>query len=183
MMLHCQRKGSIMKSIEERFWEKVNRTDGCWLWTASTRDKGYGAFSYRKDGRQIQDRAHRFSWVLHNGPIPPGLWVLHNCPDGDNPACVNPAHLWLGTSDDNIRDMNAKGRHVAAGTYIRRGDGNWKRGSAWYAAHKMPPRVGTLFDVTAMRDDRRRGMLLKDVAAKYGCSISHAHRICKEGGA
>jgi HNH endonuclease len=63
---------------------------------------GYGAFD--------KGRAHRFSWTLHRGPVPDGLCVLHNCPGGDNPTCVNPEHLWLGSNRDNIEDRERKGR-------------------------------------------------------------------------
>src|ERR1019366_7994311 len=64
-----------------------------------------------RNGVPIQDRAHRYSWELHNGKIPDGLCVLHNCPDGDNPACVNPAHLFIGTKADNNADITQKGRY------------------------------------------------------------------------
>jgi hypothetical protein len=57
--------------------------------------------------------AHRFAWEIAKGPIPDGLGVLHNCPGGDNPACVNVAHLWLGTQAENMADMAAKGRHYS----------------------------------------------------------------------
>lgn len=88
-----------------RFWEKVDKRgiNGCWIWTASIKTDGYGQLTV--DGRFW--RAHRLSWVLHNGPILYGLLVCHHC---DTPACVNPAHLFLGTHKDNIRDSINKGR-------------------------------------------------------------------------
>lgn len=88
----------------ERFWSKVDRSGECWEWTAGLNQAGYGQFSMWPDR---PERAHRFSWVLHNGPIPDDLCVLHAC---DNRKCVNPAHLFLGTRGDNIRDCFAKGR-------------------------------------------------------------------------
>lgn len=93
-----------------RFWAKVDRsagTDGCWLWTGGHDRGGYGRFSV---GYQ-RIRAPRLAWELAHGPVPDGLWVLHNCPTGDNPSCVNPAHLWLGTNRENTADKVAKGRH------------------------------------------------------------------------
>jgi len=97
--------------LEKRFWSKVNKTESCWLWTAALNHGGYGLVGVWHDWMWP---AHRVSWMLHVGPIPDGLWVLHNCPGGDNPACVNPAHLWLGTGADNTADMVAKGRQRGA---------------------------------------------------------------------
>lgn len=76
---------------------------GCWLWPRGNNGRGYGCL--RIDG--TQHSAHRHSWRLHNGQIPPDMFVLHRC---DTPACVNPAHLFLGTHDANMADMKAKGR-------------------------------------------------------------------------
>lgn len=93
----------------ERFWSKVDKTSsytGCWIWTASKLTGGYGAFKF--DGSMV--RAHRFSWEIENGNVPEDLQVLHNCPGGDNPSCVNPDHLWLGTQEDNVHDMDIKCR-------------------------------------------------------------------------
>lgn len=95
----------------DRFWAKVNKTDCCWLWTGSTYkgSQPYGTIGTGgKHGKVV--KAHRASWLIHFGPIPDGLHVLHNCPDGDNPSCVNPGHLWLGTHDENMKDFWRKMR-------------------------------------------------------------------------
>lgn len=91
------------------FWSHVARTESCWLWTGC-HYKGYGYKRLAPPHGRLRARAHRVSWVIHNGPIPDGLCVLHDCPDGDNGMCVNPAHLWLGTDADNVRDCTAKRR-------------------------------------------------------------------------
>jgi predicted XRE-type DNA-binding protein len=94
-------------SLEERFWTKVIKgesPDDCWGWTdAPNKLGGYGRIQV--DGKHI--RAHRISWEIHNGPIPDGLDVLHDC---DNPLCSNYRHLFLGTHTDNMRDKVRKGR-------------------------------------------------------------------------
>lgn len=94
--------------LELRFWRHVERGDGCWLWTGNHNQKGYGQLRLGRTGGAIS--THRFSWALHNGPIPNGLFVLHHC---DNPSCVNPAHLYVGTQRDNVRDAINRGRWVS----------------------------------------------------------------------
>ena len=91
------------ETVEERFWQKVRVEDGCWEWTASRHYKGYGWF---RVGDRME-KAHRVSYLLHHGPIPEGMSVLHKC---DNPACVRPDHIFLGTQQENIADMVRKGR-------------------------------------------------------------------------
>ncbi len=91
-------------TLQERFWAKVERLESCWQWKAAVAGRlGYG-YMY-VNGRL--EYAHRISWALHVSEIPPGLWVLHKC---DNPKCVNPSHLFLGTAKDNSQDMKRKGR-------------------------------------------------------------------------
>jgi len=100
-------------TTEERFWAKVNKTDGCWVWTGRKDGGGYGKL-------KIQNKecgAHRCSWEIHHGSIPDNLYVLHTC---DNPLCVNIGHLFLGTHTDNMRDCIAKGR-------AKVGDNHWSR--------------------------------------------------------
>jgi hypothetical protein len=91
-------------SFERRFWAKVHKTDGCWEWTAYRLKNGYGRMK-KKTAELVL--AHRISWEIHNGPIPNNLQVLHHC---DNPSCVNPDHLFLGTVKDNMLDCARKGR-------------------------------------------------------------------------
>lgn len=90
-------------NLETRFWRHVECSAGCWLWTGQRNVKGYG----RIENAGRRRRAHRVSWELHNGPIPDGLLVCHRC---DNPSCVRPDHLFLGTQVDNMRDCASKGR-------------------------------------------------------------------------
>src|SRR5262245_29163207 len=103
--------------FQQRFWAKValclhgrDCEQCCWPWQGSY-CRGNGTLSmplaYRV-GKSTHERANRVCWRIMHGHIPEGLHVLHNCPGGDNPACVNPAHLWVGTIDDNQKDSMRK---------------------------------------------------------------------------
>lgn len=99
------------RPVAERFWEKVDRRriSECWPWTAKASHKyGYGMIA--TDAQRGPIYAHRLSYELHYGPIPDGLHVLHSC---DNPPCVNPTHLFLGTHVDNMEDCARKGRALS----------------------------------------------------------------------
>ena len=95
----------MKKTLEERFWEKIEigGPDDCWPWLAKTNGDGYGVI--RVMGRM--EKAHRIAYMLAKGSIPTGMDVCHSC---DNPPCQNPKHLWPGTNTDNVRDRNAKRR-------------------------------------------------------------------------
>lgn len=99
-------------SIVDRFWTNVSKTETCWLWSGAKKEPrrsqpiGYGRIVLSYEPLR-QAYAHRISWEIHHGPIPKGKQVLHDC---DNPPCVNPNHLFLGTQLDNMKDCATKQR-------------------------------------------------------------------------
>lgn len=151
-MKHRGYKGQGRVPPLKRFFSKVDLSrgkDGCWLWIAGTTRHGYGAFS--ADGH---DYAHRFILGVLGHDIA-GKDVCHRC---DTPRCVNPAHLFVGTARDNLRDMAAKGRAMRGGGHV-------------FA-------VLTESDVVAMRADRRAGMQYTEIATKYGVHKVTARDAC-----
>lgn len=141
-------------SPEDRFWRnvKVGGADDCWEWLLVPNAYGYGNLSMGGRGSP-KKLAHRFSWELHNGPIPEygeyhGAVVMHTC---DNRICVNPNHLVLGTQADNVRDMDKKGRRVS----------NPRRGSKHHAT--------TITEEDARNIYTDRGPYQR-LAEKYGCT-------------
>lgn len=121
---HAQTRNAVLarygdRTMGERFWSKVDKSDDCWLWTGSIRADGYGSFA-----PHVQpDRAHRVSWMMAHGAIPPKMEICHTC---DVRACVRPDHLWLGSKAENMADAARKGRAR---------NPNPHRGEAWHRVH------------------------------------------------
>lgn len=131
-----------------RFWRYVRKTDACWLWFGAQDRKGYGRIgSGPPTSRQI--KATHVSWAMHFGPVPHGYMVLHHC---DNPPCVRPDHLFLGTNQDNTDDKVAKGRATGA-----------RRGIAHHLA-TIP--AETIEEIRRLHAGG--GMLQRDIAVKFG---------------
>ena len=111
-MADCPRRGTrgpVPTAPHVRFWRMVEwSADGCWLWRGTRGELGYGRFRLSVPVRRSIN-ASRMAWILVHGPIPSDLYVCHRC---DNPTCVNPAHLFLGTQYDNMRDASRKGRLI-----------------------------------------------------------------------
>jgi hypothetical protein len=121
------------KSFQERFWSRVkkNKGNGCWTWTGSCHTNwGYG--QVRVENRKTK-MVHRISWEMENGPIPEGMKVLHKC---DNPPCIRPSHLFLGTQSDNMQDCSRKSRLVMPQS----------RGLNRFNASKTECKLGHAFD-------------------------------------
>jgi hypothetical protein len=96
-------EAAALLGVEPRFWAKIEKGEGCWLWTAAVGPGGYGQFQI---GRRPHG-AHRVAWMLANGPIPEGRLVIHSC---DVRRCVRPDHLRLGNHTDNMLDQLSRGR-------------------------------------------------------------------------
>lgn len=103
-----RRRKLYSDAFAARFWSQVDKSGSCWLWTGATLKRPTQAYGYIWDADSKKTiQTHRVSWELAYGAIPRGMKVLHRC---DNPRCVSPSCLWLGTQLENMRDMIAKGR-------------------------------------------------------------------------
>lgn len=114
------RSGNQITAPEQRFQAYLGPKleNGCIEWQGGLGRGGYGKFRASPDKKHSHVGAHRFAYEMANGPIPDGLFVCHSC---DNRRCCNPDHLWLGTANDNVQDMVAKGRHIRERTHCGHG--------------------------------------------------------------
>lgn len=101
-------KSELKPDTVKRFLKKTFKTSTCWIWLGNKKPDKYCVYGIITMNRKSL-RAHRFSWIYFNGSIPEGVCVLHRC---DNPLCVNPRHLFLGTRIDNNKDRDKKGRNA-----------------------------------------------------------------------
>jgi len=149
--------GKAPAAFEERFWRYVDKSGDCWVWAGATNGR-YGKIS-RGVGLGVVG-AHRASWEIHFGPIPPDMHVCHRC---DNPPCVNPEHLFLGTAQDNNADKAAKGRASGAhrGEHHHRG--------------KLTDR-----QVEEIRTLVGQGCLHREVAERYGVHRVTVSKIARQ---
>jgi HNH endonuclease len=159
-------KGFPSRPIQDRFWEKVNK-DGpmcerlgtqCWVWIGFIHKNGYGRVYTKAHG---STKAHRVSWEMANGEIPEGIEVCHRC---DNPPCIRPDHLFLGTHLDNITDMINKGRRRPSSSVDSSGEHN-------------PHHELTNNDVIAMRERYAQGGISTASLAKIYKTNPHNVRL------
>jgi hypothetical protein len=149
-------------SEEDRFLKYVNKTETCWLWTASCDEDGYGRFT------SPERTAHRFAYRFYKEPIEEGMMVLHSC---DNPTCCNPEHLSVGTAKDNMDDCMNRGRYKLTTGAFKPGD----------TVGELNGRAKLTIDaVTAIRARHTAGLKygeLKQMATEYGIAYITIQKI------
>lgn len=153
--------GRVPQTPREAFDARVVRSPECWQWTGWKNRGGYGCVRLNQFNRKAM-LAHRLSWVLHYGEIPPGKHVLHRC---DNRECTRPDHLFLGTNVDNIADRVAKGRPGSR---------------AWLNAGERHPRARLSdADCAQIRAERKAGARCVDLAKRYGVTQRHISAVSR----
>lgn len=149
-----RRKWTLAEAVD--FFTDKSKKDGCWVWTGHLSETGYGKIRYNG----VQWKAHRASYVAFVGEIPEGLFVCHAC---DNPKCVRPDHLWLGTAKDNVRDMLDKGRGQKAGrVYQQHGNAKLTREEAE--------------EIRSAYTSRKRSTA-RELSEKYGVTLYNIYHI------
>lgn len=139
----------IVRSINDSFFAKVKKLESCWEWQGELDRYGYGKFRVGK----IIAKAHRYSFELHYGDFDKSLHVLHNC---DNPKCVNPTHLFLGSNKDNVADKISKGRQK-------------------FKLHRL-----TQLEKDLVLKDLKESVTTKQIAERFEISIQTVKRLSKE---
>lgn len=146
---------AVARKLSDCFWSRVFKTNGCWLWNGRFHKKGYGVIQFRINKTTYSWLAHRASRIIHHGDIPDGYLVCHRC---DNPSCVNPEHLFLGTPADNSRDMTSKHRSA-------KGERHSHAKLTWA-------------QVVTIRAMWRHGQKQAVIAEQFGIANSLVSRIC-----
>lgn len=141
----------------KRLWHKIKKVGDCWEWQGARTEKGYGRLSINNRDK----RAHRVAWELTYGPIPQGLLVCHHC---DNPSCINPNHLFIGTHQDNINDAIKKGF-----------PNGWSSGGQ--SGEKHPQAKLNIITVKKMRELHKKGMTERKLAKMFHIGRTQAHRV------
>ncbi len=161
----------MRKTLEERFWSYVNKTETCWLWTGPHNKLGYGILNAGSPPNHIRIFAHRFSWKLHHGPFPAEVKVLHHC---DNPPCVRPDHLFTGTQADNMYDAIQKSRRPLVPDGLRVA---WERNVRRKFSDDEVRQIRALYDSQRhWPRNKARPYSLKGLASMFGATfnaISH----------
>ena len=144
----------MKRGLQDRLLSKViiDTSTGCWVWLGCKRKEGYGRISVK--GRS--EATHRMSYTLFNGTIPKGLLVCHKC---DNPSCINPEHLFVGTDLDNSKDKIKKGRQ-----FVLKGE-------------NVSNSILTNTKVMQIRSLCKDGLTLKEISEMFGVSITTIHRV------
>lgn len=149
------------------FWSRVERTDGCWIWTGRREGRGYGRFG----AAPRRWSAHRLAWTLTYGPIPDGMFVCHRC---DNPPCVRPDHLFLGTNSDNLLDASRKGR-IASGAR----NGAYTHPERRQRGEQINTAILTADQVREIRRRYASGERQIDIARAFGTRNTNVSRIVR----
>lgn len=148
------KKITFTESLRDRFWSKVKKSPGCWLWTANKNNKGYGTMTLGA-ANLGKGLAHRISYALHYKEIPAGIEVMHHC---DNPSCVKPTHLFLGTHAENMLDMRNKG-------------------TAYYRSNRFTP-----MQVSTILEMRKAKKSVNAIGLEMGCDKGTIVRFLKRHG-